>query len=160
MVIILFRGTSLKYFTDLIACLLLCFVCVSRKACIVRTFLVYSANGIGNLIFQRVLRNLTFHKNQEFHFPPIFQESLSSENLGNRLFSGTRVNLIASNISENSLKLLTPLHCIPRRCLQYKPVVRRHDDIQQTCHGGTAAKECLVDSPVKQGIFITFSNNC
>ncbi len=105
MVIILFRGTSLKYFSDLNSCLLLCFVCVSRKAGIVRTFLVYSANGIGNLIFQLFLRNLNFHKNQEFHFPPIFQESLSSETLGNRLFSGTRVNLIASNISENSLKL-------------------------------------------------------
>jgi hypothetical protein len=47
--IILFRGASSKYFTDLIARLLMCFVCISIKAKIVRIFLVYSANGIGNM---------------------------------------------------------------------------------------------------------------
>ena len=44
--------------------------------------LVYSANGIRNFIFQLVLRNLNVPKNQEFHFPAIFQESLCSKNLG------------------------------------------------------------------------------
>ena len=37
-VIILFAATSLKYFSDLIARLLMCFVCVSSKAGIVRIF--------------------------------------------------------------------------------------------------------------------------
>jgi hypothetical protein len=79
-VMILFRGTSLKYFSDLIARLLMCFVCISSKAGIVHIFLVYRAYGIGNFIFQLVLRNLNVPKNQEFHFPTIFQESLCSEN--------------------------------------------------------------------------------
>jgi hypothetical protein len=48
-VIILFAATSLKYFSDLIALLLMCFVSVISKAGIVHIFLVYSAMESGIL---------------------------------------------------------------------------------------------------------------
>jgi hypothetical protein len=53
-VIILSRGTSLKDFTDLIACFLMCFVCVSTKAGIVHVFLVYSATESGLSFSERL----------------------------------------------------------------------------------------------------------
>jgi hypothetical protein len=54
-VIILFRGTSSKYFGDAIACMLMCFVCISSKAGIVRS-------------------GIQCKWNQEFHFPASPQE--------------------------------------------------------------------------------------
>ena len=66
-VVTLFRGTPLKYFSVLIDLLLMCYVCIISKAGIVQAFWN------------------TVQWNQEFHFPPICQELLYFESKGNQL---------------------------------------------------------------------------
>ena len=97
MVIILFRGNLLKYFSDLNACLLMCFVSVNRKAGIVLGFLVYIVME-SRISFSTSLSGIfMFRKKKE------------------STFSGTRVSVLAINLSANFIKFLIPFHCIPKR---------------------------------------------
>jgi hypothetical protein len=85
-VVTLFRGTPLKYVSDLIDLLLMCFVCIISKAGIVHVFLEYSAMESRISSSTHLSGIVIFRKQRE------------------STFSGTRVNVLARNPAANFIK--------------------------------------------------------